>query len=225
MTDINTVIFDVDGVLLDSLGAHLQVCRDEARRMNLRITIPSESEFRALVAHGAVISPMEEFFRTVGFPPTQAREADEYYRREFAQKYLVRPFQGIRRMVESIARLGVKLGIVTSNTRQNISGALQDTLAYFDDSLIFADDDEHRMSKAQALRMCAKRRGVPADSVLYVGDQPRDFLAAQEARTKFLGVTYGWGIERNDSRFPRAESPGEVADHIATRAVRHVAQA
>jgi phosphoglycolate phosphatase-like HAD superfamily hydrolase len=225
MTVLSAAIFDVDGVLLDSLGAHLQVCRDEAQRMNLSIAIPTASEFRALVSNGAIISPMEQFFRTVGFPPAQAREADDFYRREFANRYPVHPFPGIRQMVKSLADLGLKLGIVTSNTRQNISGALKDSLTYFDDNLIFADDDAQRMSKAQALTLCAKRRGVGPGSVLYVGDQPRDFMAAQEAHTKFIGVTYGWGIEANDSRFPTVNSPGEVADHIATRAVRHVAQA
>jgi phosphoglycolate phosphatase-like HAD superfamily hydrolase len=218
MLPIEVAIFDVDGVLLDSLEAHLQVCRDEARRMDLHISVPDASMFRARVARGAVISPMEEFFHTFGFGRSQAKQADDFYRREFAQRYPVYPFKGITEMLTSLKSSGLVLGIVTSNTLKNISAALGADMDLFDQRCVFADDDAHRLSKTQALLQCAKQCRVSTSAVIYVGDQPRDYFAAQEAHTHFLGVTYGWGIEEDDKRFPLAHSPAEIAPFICARA-------
>jgi phosphoglycolate phosphatase-like HAD superfamily hydrolase len=222
MTDVNIVIFDVDGVLLDSLSAHLQVCRDEAKRLGLKIEIPSVEEFRKLVSHGAIISPMAEFFRSVGFPAAQAQVANEDYRREFGQKYHVGLFPGIPNMLAEVAATGIGLGIVTSNTRRNISSALGHALKLFDRRCIFADDDSRRVTKAEALKNCASIRGVKPEAALYVGDQPRDFAAAQLAQVQFLGVTYGWGIEPDETRFPIAHSPNDIAAYIGARRNRHL---
>ena len=218
MADISAAIFDVDGVLLDSLDAHLQICRDEARKIPLDIRIPSAGEFRDLVARGAVISPMEEFFVTVGFTRKQAKIANEHYRNEFAKKYPVRPFAGVQEMLQIVAATGLELGVVTSNTRAIISSALGEAIKFFNPHAIFADDDAQRVTKSQALIDSARNCGIEPDATIYIGDQPRDFAAAQAAHVQFLGVTYGWGITPDDTRFPLAHTPQEIAAYIRAHA-------
>ena len=70
--DIKAIVFDVDGVLVDSLSAHLRMCRDLVEKFSLDIVVPSEEEFRQIVQSGASISPMRDFFMTIGFPPNIA---------------------------------------------------------------------------------------------------------------------------------------------------------
>ncbi len=64
---LRAICFDVDGVLLDSLGAHLQVCADKSRKYGLNVPIPAP-EFQQLESSGIKISPMEKLFEAVGFP-------------------------------------------------------------------------------------------------------------------------------------------------------------
>ena len=70
--DIKAIVFDVDGVLVDSLSAHLRMCRDLVEKFSLDIVVPSEEEFRQIVQSGASISPMRDFFMTSRFPPNIA---------------------------------------------------------------------------------------------------------------------------------------------------------
>ena len=65
---VKAAFFDVDGVLLDSLPEHLQMCRDKAAEFGLNLKMPSIDEFRNAVSRGLKVSPMQDFFVAVGFP-------------------------------------------------------------------------------------------------------------------------------------------------------------
>ena len=67
MTRARAVFFDVDGVLLDSLPMHLQICRDLNQEYGLGLHIPGPEEFKTLSRSGIPLSPMKLFFMAVGF--------------------------------------------------------------------------------------------------------------------------------------------------------------
>jgi phosphoglycolate phosphatase-like HAD superfamily hydrolase len=123
--NIEAVFFDVDGVLLDSLAAHLAICRDEAERLGVAAHIPDVQTLREQASGGAVLSPMEELFHTVGFERPLARIANQHYRAEFASKYPVGMFAGVPQMLEQLVSAGLRLGVITANTRPNIEAGLR----------------------------------------------------------------------------------------------------
>ena len=83
MSAIDTVLFDVDGVLVDSLDAHLRICRDKSDEFGLGLDIPDAAALQNMLKRGVVISPMVHFFHAVGMPMAFAERADSDYRREF----------------------------------------------------------------------------------------------------------------------------------------------
>ena len=52
------------------------------------------------------------------------------------------------------------------------------------------------------------------EKLIYVGDQPADWLAAREAGVNFLGVSYGWGISKEDKEFPVVDSVKGIAEYL-----------
>jgi N-acetyl-D-muramate 6-phosphate phosphatase len=125
------VFFDVDGVLVDSLPQHLQICHDKAIEFGLNIRIPTVEEFRDLVRLGTKVSPMRYFFLTVGFPEDFAERAVADYNRDFVQHYRPQTFPGVERMLSALQVAGLKLGLVTSNTRANVVSALGNAMQFF----------------------------------------------------------------------------------------------
>jgi phosphoglycolate phosphatase-like HAD superfamily hydrolase len=208
---LRAVFFDVDGVLLDSLPQHLLLARDKAATLGLNLDIPTVEGFRDLVNRGANVSPMVNFFIAVGFPTVLAERAVEDYD-EFNKRYRPPVFPGVPHMLETLRDAGLKLGLVTSNTRANIEPALGRSMHYFEKSCVFCLGDlrESATPKSDALKSGARLLHADPSACFYVGDLPADALAAQEAGFPFLGASYGWGIKASGNPFYTVGSVSDI---------------
>ena len=208
------VLFDVDGVLLDSLGPHLQICEDKRREYGLDLRIPTNDEFCAKIRAGVPISPMIDFFRAVGFPDHLAARADDDYQRIFTTHYAPRPYPGVHETLAELHDEGFILGIVTSNVRANIVTPLAPSMPLFRSDYVLTKDSFAPFSKATAIELAVARAGVPKNHVTYVGDQPADVHAAMAAGVEFLGAAYGWGISGNEAEIQSVRRPEDIAQYF-----------
>jgi phosphoglycolate phosphatase-like HAD superfamily hydrolase len=209
------VFFDVDGVLVDSLPQHLQICHDKAVEFGLKLKIPTVDEFRQLVRRGTKVSPMRYFFLAVGFSEDFAARAVADYEREFIQRYRPKLFAGVSKMLKTLQTAGLKLGLVTSNTSANVVPALGNAMQYFEEScLFFFDRYSEPKTKSWCLAEGARLLGFDPRTYVYVGDQPADAAAARKAGVRFLGVTYGWGITQDDQQYETAKSIMDISDKL-----------
>jgi phosphoglycolate phosphatase len=216
MTNNRAIFFDIDGVLVDSLEPHLQICRDKSREFGLHLDIPNAHALRKMVMNGVVISPMKQLFLAVGFPEPFADRATRDYEQEFSRRYAPRPFPGVDRALTTLAKSlpGLTLGFVTSNTLSIVHDSLGELAGFFSDDYQFAFDHPAGLNKAQALEIGAKRARLDPQSVLFVGDQPTDRAAAKTAGTQFLGVSFGWGFSGDEPDLQLARSVDDLTSRL-----------
>jgi phosphoglycolate phosphatase len=214
MNKIKLAIFDVDGVLLDSLGPHLKICEDKNREYDLGLRIPDKDEFKRLARTGTKISPMKYFFTAVGFPESYAERADRQYQEVFMRDYAPVPFPGVGDALGALYGAGVRLGIVTSNVRQNVVGPLKGEMRFFQPNCIYTKADMEGITKADAISSATGLVSARPEETLYVGDQLSDVEAARKSGVRFLGASYGWGISEDDHGFPLARDVREVSRYV-----------
>jgi phosphoglycolate phosphatase len=207
------VFFDVDGVLVDSLEPHLQVTRDLGAEYGLTVNVPSAQRFKAIVRHQSV-SPMKRFFEVCGFPEPMADRATQYYRTEFAARYTPPVYAGVPEMLARLHGHGVPMGLATLNVLANVAISLKEMMNYFPQDCRYENGDARAATKADALIHGAAQMSLDPSEVLLVGDQISDWNSAKKAGTQFLGVTYGWDINEQDTEFPIVTSPAQVGQYI-----------
>lgn len=217
MSGFGAVLFDVDGVLVDSLDAHLGILRDKAVQYGVRAEVPGPKELKRMLKAGTVISPMFEFFRVVGFPVELARRAEEDYRTEFLTTYRSKPYPGAQALLDRLKEAKLSLGIVTSNTLENVRASLGSLFDAFSPELVFDTDHPSAPNKVVALELAAKNLHIPREQLLFVGDQLSDYTAAKASGTPFLGVSYGWVFDEGEPGMDIARSPAEVGDYVLAR--------
>ena len=184
---MKAIVFDVDGVLVDSLEPHVQFCRDMNEKFKIGLKLPKPGDGKRIAA-----TPMDNFLRRAGFPEAIIPEIMNIYTKTFSKKYFPKPFPGVPELLVALKKEGFALAIATSNFHANVKQALGKSFDLFD---AVYDKGSHA-SKVDAVNDFAKKRGLKKSEMLFVGDTRSDKESARKAGVKFIGVTYGWQLGR-----------------------------
>ena len=121
MSDNAIVVFDLDGVLIDSAEANVQAFRFGLEQVGLRAT--DRDAILSLVGLPAV-----EMLRRLGCPEEAAFEVFDQHVRPFYLENLAglaKAYPGSRRVLAGLRESGFRVGACTSGDRQTQTAALQ----------------------------------------------------------------------------------------------------
>lgn len=113
---------------------------------------------------------------------------------------------GVRHALLELRKNGYALGIVTSNSKDNVLRFLKhNEIEVFD----YVHAGSGIFSKARAIGKAVVRNNLKRVEVVYVGDEIRDIEAAQKNHIRAIGVT--WGVNS------RKGLEGAHADFVVDR--------
>lgn len=99
---------------------------------------------------------------------------------------------GIRDVLSGVKSQGMTLGILSSNSEENI----QKFLGIHDSQMFdFVYTASNLFGKEKALQKLLKERGISKDEVLYIGDELRDAEACRNTGIACVMVTWGYDAE------------------------------
>lgn len=190
---IDTVIFDLDGTLLNTL-------EDLADSTNYALTefglpIRTLEEIRHFVGNGVDLL----IKRAVEGALEQKEEErclaifKEHYNQNMNHK--TQPYDGIKEMVKSLLVRGYHIAIV-SNKFDSAVKELNDI--YFEGMFPVTIGASPKIAKKPApdsVFEALEQLGVSGESAIYVGDSDVDVMTAKNSGLTFVGVTWGFREE------------------------------
>lgn len=193
---IKSIIFDMDGTLLDSSAAMTYSVNHVRKSFGLP---PIDKEY--LEHH--INEPNSDL-------PMRLYETQEYtleHKERFTKHYLsnanlhVKPYKGAYEMLESLHVKGLTLSIATNATDIFAHNMLkgQDILKFFS-FIVGANLVEHAKPNPDMLHHISKLSSIPASESLFVGDSIKDEEAASNASIDFLFASWGYGKSNNHTR-------------------------
>jgi HAD superfamily hydrolase (TIGR01549 family) len=203
------VLFDIDGTLVDSVGAYFEVARCAAVRFGFEVT---EAHVRRALATGSNfwkgVVPQDRRDRDAVENALSMRAAREWPR--VLQEH-GRVFDGIIKILEELASLGIRLGIV-SGARPDVLELLraEGILDRFD-AVILGSDVGRRKPDPEGIFSCLRRLKIAPDEAVYVGDTPVDIQASRAAGVRAVGVLTGAG----DSAMLSAQGPDRLISSLS----------
>lgn len=183
MPKYRLVVFDSDGTLVDSLPWFAKAFNEVCGRHGIKPVSDAEhAELRGLTGI--------EMLRCLKIPLWRLPKLVAEMRRLMAEH--IKEFSLFDGIEESLLRLddaGVLLGIVSSNSAENVRHVLGPKLVA---RIRHFHCGASMFGKPSKIRALLKAAGVPAREAIYVGDEVRDAEAAAKVGMAYGAVAWGY---------------------------------
>ncbi|MEI5907663.1 pyrophosphatase PpaX [Bacillus spongiae] len=190
MKNTNTILFDLDGTLIDTNELIISSFLYTLNRF-----FPDQYKLEDVLPF--IGPPLEESFEKVA--PEQVREMVDCYRKYNLENHdaLVKEFEGVKETVAKLHERGYKLAIVSTKIHNVVIKGLElmGLKAYFD-VIVALDDVTKAKPDPEPIQLAlTKLNSLPNEAVM-IGDNHHDILAGKNAGTKSIGVA--WSAKGRD---------------------------
>jgi len=205
---MQTVVFDFDGTIADTLSVVIRIANKFADHYGYR-KIPlsdlpklREKKPSAVLRHLGI-----SIFKL----PIVARKIRFEMNKEIVH---LQTAVDLRNILVALKENGCVLGILTTNSRENVMEFLKNNnLELFD--FVYAGRAVY--GKGRLLKKLMKDKTIPHQNPIYVGDEIRDVEAAKSAGIKVIGVSWGYNTKialQNANPDHIAEKPEDLQEII-----------
>ena len=195
-----SILFDLDGTLVDSGEGVLKCAELGLRHFNL--PIPSPEEMRTFVG-----PPLRDSFMRFGCTEEMAQEAIAVYRSRYTTvgKFELFVYPGIEKLLQDLTAAGCKLYVATSKPESVSTEILEHLgLAKYFTYIAGADQEKGRSTKSEVIAYLLAQVG-DLDGALMVGDTAYDVIGSAQHGIPCAAITWGYGtVESLEETHPAA---------------------
>lgn len=214
MKKYDTLLFDFDGTLIDSIGDLHVACNHVLE--NYGFLKRSIDEIRTFVGNGLKMLVYK------ALPENKKDLLDEAYPlfRDYYFKNCcikTRPYEGIIPMLENLKKAGFKIAVVTNKPD---SAAKEITNTFLGDNISYVMGEREgikRKPDSQMVLMALKELNCNTKNAVYIGDSEVDILTAKNSGINCISVD--WGFRSREELIKSGaetiiSSPKELEDYI-----------
>ena len=207
MKEVDLIIFDLDGTLVDSCESIASAVNDMLRKLNLREK--TKEEIRSYIGTGVI----ELIKKSLGDDHADLLDKgfsifDEYYKNHPAENSKLYP--GVKDILEYFKNK-IKL-IITNRNIESAKIVLKEFGIYdYFKSITGGDDPSCAKPNSCPLDNAISKLDINKDRVIIVGDMDIDVLAGKAAGIATCAVTYGIGKKEDIVKI----NPDYLIDNIS----------
>ncbi len=178
-----TVIFDFDGTLADTFAVLIEITNELAPEFGYRPV--DEQQIAQLQGLSS-----REIVKMAGIRRWQIPFLLFRFKKDFRRKTnRVQLFPNIAHLLRTLKYAGYKIGIISSNSVENIETVLEGYQISHLFSFIYSCSI---FGKSRAINSALRAHYVSTDEAIYVGDEVRDINAARRSKIPVIAVTWGF---------------------------------
>jgi len=198
---LKVIIFDFDGTIADTLDALVTIANSLAVKFNFKQITPEEL---------AVLRNLNsrQIIKKSGISLLQIPFLVKRVKSELKQQIQhLSTIPGIKEALIELNNQGHRLGIITSNSTDNVTAFLEKN--ELEDLFEFIHSGITIFGKTRIINNFLKQENLQPEEVIYIGDETRDIEATKKAHVKVIAVSWGF----NSREVLAAENPDFLIDH------------
>jgi HAD superfamily hydrolase (TIGR01549 family) len=216
---IKAVIFDIDGTIIDSVGAHIEAWKRTFARFGKEV---SDEEIRRHIGEGSddmlpVFFSPEELRR---FRPDLEKYRGELFKREYLPS--LKAFPKVRDLFERIKKDGKKIALGSTAKEEQIN--IYKEIAHITDLVdcaVCSEEVAQSKPHSDICRVALQKLGKLAPAkVISIGDTAYDVETAAKSNVCTIGLLCGGGTSEELQRagcVALYQDPADLLAHMAGR--------
>ena len=211
---LQALLFDLDGTLVDSVGAYHMVAQRAAAPHGITVT-------RAQVSRALALN--SNFWDEAVPADDPARES---LKRRMAEQAMrdwpavlaaeASMFEGVRQSLLQLRAQGVRLAVVSGARREVMPMLEAAGVAELFEQVLLSEDVSRRKPDPEGILACLERMGVAPEQAAYVGDTPIDVQTSRRAGVRSVAVLGG---AADSALLSTAQPDWLLASHAAIASV------
>ena len=186
----NSVVFDLDGTLLDTLGD----LRDSVNFALKKNNLPKRTteEIRSFVGNGI------RLLIELSVPKNTSLEITEQCFQDFKEYYkdhsaiLTKPYDDIIDLMKTLKSKGVKIGVVSNKADFAVKTLMEDYFSGLYDCAYGERAGVPRKPEPDGVLDAIKGMGSEIENTIYIGDSEVDVVTSKNAKLPCIAVTWGF---------------------------------
>ena len=189
--DIDAVLFDLDGTLIDS-APDLGAAADKMRTDRGLPSLPLE-QYRPMAGAGARGMLGVAFGIAPGHADFEVLKEEFFKNYETCMTERTYAFEGVAYLIAQLDQAGLKWGVVT-NKSERFALPLIRAIPLFNtaQTVVGGDTTPHAKPHPAPLLEAARQISVAPERCVYVGDDERDIIAGRAAGMPTVAAAYGY---------------------------------
>lgn len=180
------VAFDFDGTIADSVEALTAIFNKFANQYGFKQIDKAEIAKLKSSSPWQIIRDLRTSWLSLFRLPSFIKKIEAELANEIG---LIKPISGIKDVLNELNNKGYKMGIITSDTEENVKKFLEvNELKIFD--FIYAGSF---LRKDKLIKKFLNDMKVDPTGLIYIGDETRDIEAARNCGVKVIAVSWGFG--------------------------------
>ncbi|TFI55676.1 HAD family hydrolase [Mastigocladus laminosus UU774] len=178
------IIFDFDGTIADTVDALVSVANRLAEEFGyVQITPEELNLLRNLTSREIINYSGISVFRI----PFLVKKVKGELKRKIPE---LKPIAGMKEALIDLKNAGHHLGIITSNSKDNVTEFLK--INELDNLFEFIYSGVTIFGKTTIINNVLRQKQIKVEEVIYVGDETRDIEASKKSNIKVVAVTWGF---------------------------------
>ncbi len=187
-SSIKSVVFDLDGVLIDSRPSMNASWNMVKTKHSLK------QSFDDYVSHIGI--PFSEIMKAIGVDNNVLNIKDDYFKYTQENFDLIKPYDGSKEIFSLLKSKEISTGIITSKEKENTL-SICSQFGFSPDEIITPNDVKKGKPSLDSGTEYLLRTGFSETDVLYVGDMESDYIFSKNVGFSFVYASYGYGSVNN----------------------------
>ncbi|MEA5514002.1 HAD-IA family hydrolase [Nodularia sp. UHCC 0506] len=178
------IIFDFDGTIADTVDALVTIANRLAIEFGYIQITPEELSLLRNFTSREIIKYLGISFFKIPSLLKKVKGELKYKIKEF------KPIPGIYEALIELQNEGYRLGIITSNSQENVTAFLENN--ELEHLFEFIYSGVTIFGKTTIINNVLRKKQLKTQAVIYVGDETRDIEASKKANIKVIAVAWGF---------------------------------